>query len=286
MYHEEYSPNARLKPFIRSYFFISVTFGNFHFPADGCPGLIINLGEPFLLGFDHDHLTKFIGCRLFGSSTRNLLTKHMTGQTDLLAVKFNPGQFTRFFNVPAIELTDTSASIHALWGKFGKEMEQRFLETKNVLKIIRLLDDTFIKLLSNENAFDDRISMALNAIWWRKGQVRIEELAGGLNFSRRHLERRFLGYIGLTPKRMCRIVRFLSVFSSMKAIPRLDWADLAIASGYSDQAHLIRECKYFTGHSPLTYLKDRSSLEHAVMGTVDTMSHFFNTMGVSSAMMP
>jgi AraC-like DNA-binding protein len=286
MYHKEFSPNARLKPFIRSYFFISVKLGNFHFPADGCPGLIINFGEPLLLGFEHEHLTKFSGCRLFGSQTRNLLTKYTTGQTDLLAVKFNPGQITRFLNIPAIELTDTSVSTHVLWGKFGNELEQRFLETKRILQIVRLLDDTFIKFLSNEKSYDDRVSVAQNTIWSSKGQVRIGDLAKALGFSRRHLDRLFLEYVGLTPKRMSRIVRFLSIFSFLKANQSLDWADLAIASGYSDQAHLIRECKYFTGRSPLTYLKNRSSLEHAVTGTADTMSHFFNTSGLTSYTMP
>ncbi len=286
MTHEEFLPNTSLKPYIRSYFHISVTSGGFHFPADGCPGLIINLGDPFSLGFKQGNLAKFAGCRLFGSSTRNLLTKHQAGQTDLLAVKFHPGQLPRFFNLPAIELTDTSASIHTLWGKFGKELEQKFCETKNVSKIIRLLDSVFIKRLSNYKAYDDRISVALNTISFCKGQVRIEELASGLNLSRRHFERRFSDFVGLTPKRMCRITRFLNVFSSIKAIPRCDWADLAIASGYSDQAHLIRECKYFTAHSPLSYLKDRSSLEHAVMGTTDIMSHFFNTTAVPPDTMP
>jgi hypothetical protein len=195
MYHEDFLPSTSLKTYIRNYFFISVKYGKFHFPADGCPGLIINLGDPFLLGFEQGHLTKFAGCRLFGSSTRNLLTKHMMGQTDLLAVKFNPGQLPRFFNVPAIELTDTSASIHTLLGRFGKEMEQKFYETKNVSKTIKLLDNIFIKLLS-------------------------------------------------------------------------------------------RECKYFTGQSPFSYLKDRSSLEHEVMGSTYIMSHFFNTYGGSSAINP
>lgn len=72
----------------------------------------------------------------------------------------------------------------------------------------------------------------------------------------------------------------------MNANGGIDWADLAISSGYSDQAHLIRECKYFTGHSPLSYLKNRSSLEHAVTGSADTMSHFFNTLGGPSYTMP
>ena len=37
-------------------------------------------------------------------------------------------------------------------------MEQKYYDTQNVSKIIRLLDDTFRKLLSVEKTFDDRVS--------------------------------------------------------------------------------------------------------------------------------
>jgi AraC-like DNA-binding protein len=279
--YKEFSPDVRLTPYIRSYFYISVNFGKFHFPADGCPGLIFNLGDPFLLGFEQDRLNKFTGCRLFGAQTRNLLTKHVKGQTDMLAVKFNPGQWTRFFNLPAIELTDTSVSIHRLWGKPGREFEQRLYEAKHITKMVELLDHTFIRFLSNGNACDQRVPTALSAVWRRSGRIRIEKLAKALGVSRRHLNRCFLESVGLTPKRVCRIARFLNVFSSRQTSGKINWADLAVACGYSDQAHFIRDCRYFTGQSPLSYLKTRTPLECAVMGTTDAMSHFFNTPDVS-----
>ncbi len=285
MYHKEFSPNAALRPYIRNYFYIRVRSGMFHFPADGCPGLIINIGEPFLLGFKNGNLKVFSGCRLFGSFTRQLLTEHM-GQTDLVAVKFMPGQFTRFFKVPAIELTDTSTTIETLWGKSGRELEQKLFDSNTVSEMIKLLDDAFLARLSSPYSYDDRILVALHAISNRKGQIRIENLARWLDLSRRHFERRFVDLVGLTPKRMCRIVRFLSVFSHTMAYQGLDWADLAIACGYSDQAHLIREYKFFAGHSPLSYLKNKSSLVRAVIGPDDMMSHFFNTTDVPSATMP
>ena len=258
----------------------------FNFPADGCPGLIINTGDPFLLGFKIGNLKVFSGCRLFGSFTRQLMTKH-TGQTGLVAVKFLPGQFTRFFKIPAIELTDTSTEIENLWGVSGRELEQKLCDSHTVSETIKLLDEAFLERLSSPYSYDDRISVALHAISSRKGQVRIEDIARYLDVSRRHFERRFIDFVGLTPKRMCRITRFLTVFSCLKTCQGLDWADLAIDHGYSDQAHLIRECKFFTDHSPLAYLNNRSSLEHAVTGTkADIMSHFFNTTDVSSVTMP
>lgn len=285
MYHKEFAPNVALRPFIRSYFYIRAKSRMFHIPADGCPGLIINIGAPFLLGFKSGNLDEISGCRIFGSFTRQLLTE-FTGQTELVAVKFLPGQFTRFFKIPANELTDTNTTVESLWGKFGRELEQKLYDSNSISEIIKLLDNAFLKRLSSQNTYDNRISMALNVISSNKGQLRIEDLAGWLDFSRRHFERRFIDLVGLTPKRICRITRFLSVFSQMKTDQGLDWADLAIACGYSDQAHLIRECKFFTGHSPLSYLKNRSSFVHAVLGTDDMMSHFFNTTDVSSVTMP
>lgn len=286
MYHKEFSPNAALKPYIRCYFYIKAKSRMINFPADGCPGLIINTGDPFLLGFKNSNLKVFSGCRLFGSFTRQLLTKH-TGQTDLVAGKFLPGQVTRFFKIPAIELTDTSTAIENPWGKLGRELEQKLCDSHTVSETIKLLDEAFLERLSSPYSYDDRISVVLHAISSRKGQVRIEDLARGLDLSRRHFELHFIDLVGLTPKRMCRITRFLNVFSYLKTCQGLDWADLAIAHGYSDQAHLIRECKFFTDHSLLAYLKNRSSLEHAVTGTkADIMSHFFNTTDVSSVTMP
>lgn len=287
MYCEAFSPHPLLRPYISSYFYIRVASGRFHFPADGCPGFIINLSDPFLLGFKENQLDLFTGCRLFGSSTRFMTTKHFKGQTELLAVKYRPGQLPRFFNIPASEMTDTSISLETMCGMVGRELEEKLCEKQDLPTIVSLLDDTLLDCVSLDSAYDERITVALNTISNLKGQVRIETLADEIGLSKRHFERRFLGVVGLTPKRMCRISRFLSVFSRLQADQVSDWADQAIAGGYSDQAHLIRECKYFTGHSPLSYLKARSPLELTILGNRnDETSHFFNTRDGSSAMMP
>lgn len=80
-----YAPHPRLGPHIRCYFHIRVTGVGFHFPTDGCPGLIVNLKDPFLLGFHEKEARPFAECRLFGASTRQMHTHHQTGQTEPLA---------------------------------------------------------------------------------------------------------------------------------------------------------------------------------------------------------
>jgi AraC-like DNA-binding protein len=65
---------------------------------------------------------------------------------------------------------------------------------------------------------------------------------------------------------MCRITRFAGIISQLKTNRECDWGDMSLDSGFSDQAHLIRDWKYFTGSSPLSYLNNLSSFEAAVIG--------------------
>ncbi len=266
MYYKEYLTSRELRPFIRSYFHVRLDSDTeFRFPSDGCPGLIVNLGGPFLLGFAENDLMVFTGCRLFGYLTRQLMLKSLSG-AEALAVKFRTGRLMTFSTVPGIELTDTSVSIKYLWGALGRDLVNRVYNTGSILEIIQLLDEFFLKRLSLHDSIDRRIDAALDEILTRKGQVRINNLAEWTNLSRRQFERRFTRTIGLPPKRMCRIARISGIIAQLKAGIKHDWVDIALAGGYSDQAHFIREWKYFTGSSPLSYLKDLSPFESAIVG--------------------
>jgi len=40
-------------------------------------------------------------------------------------------------------------------------------------------------------------------------------------------------------------------------VPRIDWAEVACASGYYDQAHLIHDFQSFAGLTPSAYLAQK-----------------------------
>jgi AraC-like DNA-binding protein len=80
---------------------------------------------------------------------------------------------------------------------------------------------------------------------------RLERLAPELGFSERQLRRRFTTAVGYGPKtlqRILRLRRFLSAHPS-------GLADAAAHAGFSDQAHLTRECRRLTGLTPAQLLE-------------------------------
>ena len=105
--------------------------------------------------------------------------------------------------------------------------------------------------------------------------MKIEEVASEAGISSRQLERRFLRDVGVSPKLLCRILRFQRVFH---AVEQNDggWAEVAADCGYYDQPHLIRDFQQFAGQAPALLLTQASPLMRSFT-RIDRVSHFSNT---------
>jgi AraC-like DNA-binding protein len=88
------------------------------------------------------------------------------------------------------------------------------------------------------------------------------------------LERRFLQDVGVSPKVLCRILRFQQVFRVVEADPT--WANVAVECGYYDQAHLIRDFRQFAEKTPTALFDSQSALTEAFTRKNRT-SDFSNT---------
>ena len=87
--------------------------------------------------------------------------------------------------------------------------------------------------------------------------ARVRSVADRLGVSERHLRRRFESAVGYGPKvlaRVLRLQRFLQLSEQDSGLARL-----AADAGYSDQAHLARECSALTGLTPGALLAERRS---------------------------
>jgi AraC-like DNA-binding protein len=109
----------------------------------------------------------------------------------------------------------------------------------------------------------------------RGGQISIDRLVADAGISNRQLERRFLCEVGLSPKQLCRILRFQQIFRALNGNDAT-WAAVALDCGYYDQAHLIRDFRQFSGVTPAALLQHSSALTEYFTRKKRT-SHLSNT---------
>ena len=220
---------------------------------DGCVEIIFNLADPFA---DHRGLQPL---DLIAGQMTGPVTAVATGDVDLIGVRLRPGRAGAALRTPMWELRDRLIAASSAIGGAAQLVE----ELRELPRPHRL--DHLCATLSRR--FDGRrvpatgaIDHALAAIELHRGNVAIDDVAREVGITRRHLERRFKDEVGLGAKHMARIRRVHAALDLMREQPLLSGADISAWCGYSDQAHLIRECKALTGRTPARLTTSERSL--------------------------
>jgi len=68
------------------------------------------------------------------------------------------------------------------------------------------------------------------------------------------LERLFISYVGVTPKKFCKIVRFYDTHKILSKEGIENLSQKVLENGYFDQAHFNRDFKKLTGVNPSSKL--------------------------------
>jgi transcriptional regulator GlxA family with amidase domain len=71
--------------------------------------------------------------------------------------------------------------------------------------------------------------------------------------STRRLRELFVREVGVSPKRLARILRFRAALERLAAAPAVDLTQLALECGYYDQAHLDRDFRELASMTPSEY---------------------------------
>lgn len=140
-------------------------------------------------------------------------------------------------------LTDQLLPLESLWGANARRLYDELGGSRSIEQSIRVLEAH----IGNSPAIS-ATQRAIDYMVRRKGQVSIDELAEEAGLSARQFRRQCLALTGLTPKRLCRVIRFSHAISQIHGQP--GWADLAQECGYYDQAHMINEFRELGGSTP------------------------------------
>ncbi|MDX1808750.1 MAG: helix-turn-helix transcriptional regulator [Sulfurospirillaceae bacterium] len=94
----------------------------------------------------------------------------------------------------------------------------------------------------------------IETIYNSKGTAHIKDIAMTLHITPRQVERILKTYIGISPKKLSELIQFKASIDLLKNY-NLSLVEVAVASGYFDQAHFIKNFKRFCGITPECFLK-------------------------------
>jgi AraC-like DNA-binding protein len=218
--------------------------------------LLFNLGAaPTLFAREHGGPSRsFPTCWLAGQS-QSFIETGSHGDTVLLGAQFHSHGAYRLLRLAQYELSDQVIELEALLGDRVLGLRQRLLETPSPLARFVLLEQWLLRLLDSGVQVHPAVLEASRTIAGTHGQIALPALSRHTGFSREYLIRRFREQVGLTPKAYGNIVRFNRALELARG-PAPSWAEIALACGYYDQSHLVRDFQRFAGRAPGTLLRD------------------------------
>jgi len=152
-------------------------------------------------------------------------------------------------------LVDQIVPLEEIWGK--SDATQLF-ESLTALPLRRRLAALSRSLMFRTACIEAGESIAHGAsqlITTRQGRVSIETMAHHYGVSRQQFTRTFSAATGVTPKLFARLSRFQSVVHALLSSEASEWASVAPATGFFDQAHMINEFRDLAGASPTVFFQ-------------------------------
>lgn len=212
--------------------------------------LVISFGAPFAIA-----LGRRPGAQeTFGSFAAGLhagpVMIDFPGTAECVQVNFTPLGARRFFGLPMGELSSRMVPLDDFRDSALAGLRRRLGELNDPAMRLDLVERFVLARLAAGPAIDPALAWAYGRIAETGGKIRIASLTGRLEWSRKRLSQGFHDAFGLPPKTIARMLRFQQAVALAGRLQAPDWADIAFACGYADQAHLSREFSEFAGTSP------------------------------------
>ena len=253
MQHQEFDPPGELRDAIKCFWYNIRDVGEqeadfavmpdgyaeiiFHF-GSGCSllqnGVVQPLPSPFMMGLLNHPVTfrtknqlEIIGIRCFPWTVFDLLG-------------LPPGKDeVRIFEHPIAQLQPTL---------------DKLIRADKIDEALTRIKQYFGNARS-QVAMDSMLFKAGVAMRKANGAIPVSQVAAAAHATVRTLERKFKGSSGYTVKDVAGLMRFEQARNHLWLQPDLNLAGLAHELGYTDQAHLSREFKRYSGTTPAAFAR-------------------------------
>jgi AraC-like DNA-binding protein len=250
--YREFRPSAALRSVVDRLWWLegpADALGAEPIPPDGHAEIIVHGGDPFVEHRD-DGTTHVQDRVLLAGQITRAVRVTPRGFARVVGVRLRPDGAHAVCGVPQHELTDRIVDLRDVHALLARRLRDDVLAHDSAETMIASLERTLCDAIAPPPSIS-AVRVAIAYAHERRGLVRVPALADHVGLSVRQLERLFVERVGLAPKLYLRILRFQAVLRTLRRQggPTV-WADLAVAHGYYDQAHFIRDFKVFVGRAP------------------------------------
>lgn len=180
----------------------------------------------------------------------------------IMGVHFRPGGAWSLLGIPAHELRDARIDFQLLIGQDSHRLMDRLMRAASPQEKLRLVDAALCQ--RRLRCIHPAVAWAAEQMTRYPASVRVALLAEEAGLSERRLSELFASQVGINPKGFARLRRFQTALGRIHLAAHPDWCDVALKTGYADQAHLIRDFREFSGLSPAVYHAQRGMSPHLV----------------------
>ncbi|HSV58897.1 MAG TPA: AraC family transcriptional regulator [Variovorax sp.] len=253
------APSPRLRPFVQALWAMAPEEGTAatrhgareHVLPTGAMHLVFRLSGPPLRVFDRttDMSGHTLGHAIVSGARSSFYARDVSQPTHSVGALLRPGAALALFGAPEDALAGHHTPLDALWGGTQAGLAQeRLLATGGLAQQLALFETLLQERLVNcFHGLHPAVAQALAPLM--QGTLSVSQVAARSGYSPRRFIALFRGATGLAPKEFAGLQRLERVLA-LAADPRRGWAEIAMDTGFYDQAHMTHAFSAFAGLAP------------------------------------
>jgi AraC-like DNA-binding protein len=236
--YREISPHPALAPWVQCYWELEgLGSGPQIIYPDGRPEIVFHFGDAPASAGEVQPRAMFV------AQMKSAVTVRPSGITDVLGIRFKPAGAWALLRFGQAEIAGSIIALDEVCVELGRRVFEKLKECPDRRARVATIESVLLaRVPQQKTALDSIANLVLG------GTLSVQQAREELGISERQCERMFQSATGIGPKLLHRIGRFRRALA--QASSGAPWSRVAADCGYSDQSHLVRDFREFTGAPP------------------------------------
>lgn len=219
----------------------------------------------------HDTDGDLVGTSVIGGARAGFYVRDVSRPSCSVGALLRPGGALPLLGAPADAFAERHTDLEQVWGREVDGMAERLLALSDPHERLAAFEALLQSRVPRVRALHPAVAHAIAR--FDEGAWDVGATIRESGYSHRHFVTLFREAAGLTPKRYCRVLRLQHVIGRLQR--GLGPAEVALESGFADQAHLTRELRALSGVTPGQWVRLAPRHTHHV--PIETTSDSFKT---------